>query len=52
MEAGDYGLCLSCEEDIPDKRLSAIPWAKYCIPCQESIHLENHMEERPFRLAS
>lgn len=32
---GTFGICVSCEEDIPDRRLVAIPWAARCIPCQE-----------------
>ena len=52
LESGDYGICLSCDESIPDKRLTALPWAKYCVPCQEHINVETMIEERPFRLAS
>ena len=37
IEAGDYGTCLSCEEPIPAKRLEALPWAKYCVTCQQNI---------------
>ena len=37
IEAGDYGICHSCEEPIPAKRLEALPWAKYCVTCQESL---------------
>lgn len=37
IEAGDYGVCLSCEEPIPAKRLQALPWAKYCVTCQQSL---------------
>jgi DnaK suppressor protein len=33
---GSYGVCLHCEEDIKPKRLDAVPWAKYCIRCQEA----------------
>jgi DnaK suppressor protein len=40
IDSGDYGTCLACEEPIPAKRLRALPWARYCIPCQESISLE------------
>ena len=36
LKSGDYGICLSCEEPIPAKRLNAVPWARYCVPCQES----------------
>ncbi len=29
-----YGECMNCEEDIAPKRLRAIPWATYCLRCQ------------------
>jgi len=35
LDLGDYGTCLRCEEPIPPKRLHALPWARYCVPCQE-----------------
>jgi DnaK suppressor protein len=37
IQAGDYGICLGCEEPIPAKRLQALPWAKYCVTCQQSL---------------
>src|SRR5579862_8940440 len=37
IEAGDYGVCLGCEEPIPAKRLQAVPWAKYCVTCQQEM---------------
>ena len=37
IEAGDYGICLGCEEPIPAKRLQAVPWAKYCVTCQQEL---------------
>jgi DnaK suppressor protein len=37
IETGHYGVCLECEEPISPKRLDAVPWAKYCVVCQESI---------------
>src|SRR2546425_2724996 len=33
---GSYGTCLHCEEEISPKRLNAVPWAAYCIRCQEA----------------
>jgi hypothetical protein len=30
-----YGLCITCEQRISPKRLAALPWARYCIACQE-----------------
>lgn len=45
LNAGDYGTCQGCEEPIPVKRLQAIPWAKFCVPCQEKIHEQERNEE-------
>jgi DnaK suppressor protein len=36
INSGDYGICQSCEEPIAAKRLHALPWARYCITCQET----------------
>lgn len=33
----EYGLCQNCEKTINAKRLAAIPWARYCIDCQELL---------------
>jgi len=52
LESGDYGICLSCDEQIPGKRLTALPWAKYCVPCQEQVGLNQLVEDQPFKLAS
>jgi DnaK suppressor protein len=52
LEAGDYGACLSCDEEIPHKRLNAIPWARYCVSCQEQLNGTPLREEHPYRLAS
>jgi DnaK suppressor protein len=35
VERGTYGVCQECDEEISPKRLAALPWAKYCIRCQE-----------------
>jgi len=34
---GTLGVCLRCDEEIPEKRLKAVPWAAYCIGCQETV---------------
>src|SRR5262249_19710885 len=31
----NYGLCLNCSNLMSEKRLVAVPWAPYCIECQE-----------------
>jgi len=35
MDAGEYGICLSCSKQIAQKRLEALPWASMCIECAE-----------------
>jgi DnaK suppressor protein len=36
LRAGDYGICHECEEEIPEKRLRALPFATTCLSCQGS----------------
>ncbi len=40
IEDGCYGVCLNCGGEIARGRLSALPWAAFCIGCQEKIDLE------------
>ncbi|MGI9054371.1 MAG: TraR/DksA family transcriptional regulator [Pyrinomonadaceae bacterium] len=35
LEEEEYGICQNCETEINPKRLAAIPWARYCLSCQE-----------------
>jgi DnaK suppressor protein len=36
LRAGDYGICHDCKEEIPEKRLRALPFATKCLSCQGS----------------
>ena len=40
MEAGTFGICAGCGENINPRRLAAIPWAASCIVCQEAADRE------------
>lgn len=44
MDHGTYGVCMHCEEDINVKRLNAVPWAPYCITCQEMADRQKNEE--------
>ena len=35
IKDGTFGECLSCHEELQQKRLEAVPWTRYCIACQE-----------------
>jgi DnaK suppressor protein len=37
LDSGDYGTCLACDEPIAEKRLIALPWARYCVKCEEEM---------------
>ena len=35
LDAGTFGSCIHCGRAIGEKRIEAVPWARYCIDCQE-----------------
>ncbi len=44
IENESYGVCGECDEDISPARLQVIPWANYCVKCQERIEVEKQQE--------
>ncbi|HZU14386.1 MAG TPA: TraR/DksA C4-type zinc finger protein [Chloroflexota bacterium] len=34
LDDGTYGVCTTCAEPIPPRRLEALPFATLCVPCQ------------------
>src|SRR5580658_9899513 len=37
IRGNEYGNCAICHEEMQQKRLEAVPWAKNCISCQEKM---------------
>jgi DnaK suppressor protein len=37
FDRGTYGVCRQCAEPISPRRLDAVPWARYCVVCQEQV---------------
>lgn len=37
LDKDEYGDCQNCEKEINPKRLEAVPWARYCLNCQELV---------------
>lgn len=35
LEKGIFGMCQGCGKVIPERRLRALPWARFCLPCAE-----------------
>ena len=44
MAQGTYGICLDCGEKIAIERLKALPYARYCIRCEDA------REKRPYKM--
>ena len=44
IRQGTFGECIQCSDEIEPKRLEAIPWAKYCLKCQQVR--EQHVREQ------
>ena len=42
LRDGSYGTCLDCGMPVSRKRLEAVPWARYCVSCQERHHSGNN----------
>ena len=43
IDDGSFGSCERCGEEIAEKRLEALPFARYCIECQRAIEQEERM---------
>ena len=35
IKDGSYGICAHCREEMQQKRIDAVPWARHCIDCQQ-----------------
>ena len=54
VEDGTYGVCDSCETDIAEARLEALPFTRLCVNCQaerekEARTMKRFEEDRSFR---
>jgi DnaK suppressor protein len=49
IQEGSFGTCQKCDEDIHPKRLAAVPWATFCIRCQEAVDHNPEEIQAPIR---
>jgi DnaK suppressor protein len=49
IQEGSFGTCEQCDEDIHPKRLVAVPWASFCIRCQEAADRNPEEMQTPTR---
>lgn len=48
IQDGSFGICMHCDEEISPKRINAVPWAPYCIQCQEEADRQRAEGEESF----
>jgi DnaK suppressor protein len=48
IEDGDYGFCEECEEQISEKRLQLMPFARFCVRCQSELERRAKMRGETF----
>ncbi len=41
IESGDYGYCVECGVEIPEKRLLVLPYTERCVQCADKA-VRNH----------
>ena len=49
IQEGNFGTCQECDQDIHPKRLAAVPWAPFCIACQEAVDRDPEEMKTPTR---
>jgi len=40
IKDGNYGICSTCDQPIPEARLDVVPFAKFCVGCLSKIENE------------
>lgn len=43
IKDGNYGICSTCDQPIPEARLDVVPFAKFCVECLSKIENETHI---------
>ena len=49
LHEGTYGICGDCGIEISEKRLEAVPFARYCVECQTKQELLEKIEKEEER---
>lgn len=45
IENGTYGKCHMCGREIPEERLEFIPYAEFCVTCQDEVNIMRPREK-------
>jgi DnaK suppressor protein len=44
---GDFGICDLCGKEIGSRRLRVLPWAIYCVTCQDEVDRSRKRDASP-----
>ena len=47
LETNTFGICEMCSKPIKKARLKAVPFARFCLPCQTEVEKEKNAPARP-----
>jgi DnaK suppressor protein len=47
IEEGSYGVCQSCGKEIDERRLEAVPTARYDAACQSRLEAQQGLDDIP-----
>jgi DnaK suppressor protein len=50
LDRDEYGICANCDGQIGVRRLRAIPWAQFCLNCQETVDLSHGCGHEAFEV--
>ncbi|GJL78981.1 MAG: molecular chaperone DnaK [Nitrospinaceae bacterium] len=48
INKGEYGICSTCDQPIPEARLEVMPFAKFCVECMSKIEREPETQTQNF----
>jgi DnaK suppressor protein len=48
INRGDYGVCSTCSQPIPEARLDVMPFAKFCVECMSKIENQEENQTHDF----
>lgn len=49
IQDSSFGQCMHCEEEVSQRRLAAVPWAPFCIRCQDQADRSRNDRNDLFR---
>ncbi len=44
IDQGSYGMCIECEDEIEEKRLEFVPFARFCMECKSELERKGQVK--------